>query len=239
MKKMKILISVLALALATLTPMSSFATDGGTESGDNQSVGSSTSQTDNDETSKDEKEGMTEKSEKLELSQVHNAEYKIKIPSGVGNLKENKEFYVSASGLLEYGKKLTVSVESENEWKLKDTKHDDVTVEYTMKFAQQTGGEGESAIYGNEITIESKEMDLLTLSCDDRGGTVRLTVTDIGSAKYAGEYKDTLTFRVKTDSDINGIVDKEDIGTKPVSTEDNVGNTNEGEGDNQSEEQGT
>ncbi|MDE5558027.1 MAG: hypothetical protein K2J32_10135 [Ruminococcus sp.] len=222
MKKMKILMSVLALALATLTPMASFAIDDDTQAETNTPTIETTT------------ESGKSQSDTLELSQVHAANYKIQIPSGRGELKERQAFEVSATGLLEYGKKLTVSVESENDWHLVDEKHPDNKIKYTMR--------------KNFEDITEQEIDILTLSAEDKGGTVTLTVAEIGNAKYAGEYKDTLTFKVKTDSQIEGEITKElytdeeenETPITPPSSDDDEGNKdNESNQGNQTEKSNT
>ena len=221
MKKMKILISVLALDIAKLTPMASFEID---------DYASAETTATTEATTESEKS----QSDTLELSQVHAANYKIQIPSGKGELKERQVFEVSATGLLEYGKKLTVSVESENDWHLVDEKHPDNKIKYTMR--------------KNFEDIKEQEIDILTLSADDKGGTVTLTVAEIGNAKYAGEYKDTLTFKVKTDSQIEGEITKELYTdeeendtpiTSPSSDNDEGNKDNESNQDNQTEEPNT
>lgn len=112
MKKINILLSTLALVIATLTPMASFA-EGETPV---KSTGGTT-----------------------ELTKTYEADYGIVIPQGTENLCNGDEFELTATAFLEYGKAMEVSVSSANGWKLKDTKHsgNKEDVSYSMKCGEK------------------------------------------------------------------------------------------------------
>lgn len=110
MKKMHLLLSALALVIATLTPIVSSASSAEVKQG------------------------------QIEVSQTHSADYGIVIPAGTTTLTNNSEFVLSARAFLEYNKELTVSVTSTNNWKLKDKVYsaNEETIPYKMKYGSTT-----------------------------------------------------------------------------------------------------
>lgn len=186
MKKINILLSTLVLAVAMLTPMSSFA-EGDTDTQEETTIAT---------------EETVNASESIEVSQTYKPSYKIVIPAGTAALTENQKFIVKGEALLEYSKSLTVSVESENEWKLKDIKHDENEISYKMKCG--------------EADITTAEADILTVKSGGDEYSVTLTAYNIGTAYYAGTYKDVLTFKAKTATPGTIIVEKEPAEEKPT-----------------------
>lgn len=108
MKKINVLLSVLVLAISTLTPMASFA--------------------------EVEPEDTTLPNDKIELSTTQASSYKIVVPPGTTTLEKDQKFEVKASAILEYNKELTVSVTSTNNWHLQDTANAENKISYQMKY---------------------------------------------------------------------------------------------------------
>lgn len=108
MRKMKVLLSALALIIATLTPMATFAEEAQTD---------------------------TTKSNSIELNKEYGSEYNLVIPAFTYKLEDSLEFEVSATALLSYGKELNVSVESKYNWQLRDKNQANTNgIKYCMKY---------------------------------------------------------------------------------------------------------
>lgn len=158
MKKMNAFIAALTLAATALSPLASSAAN---LSGDSKT---------------------------MEVSQTHNSSYIITIPDGVQDIAEGTKLAVSASGLLEYGETITISVDSENGWKLKDAKHEENNEDISYKMAV------------NDKAITTEANDILEVSYSDSGqtGSVEMVVSEIANPTYAGTYHDILTFSART-----------------------------------------
>lgn len=86
-----------------------------------------------------------------------------------------------------YGKQLTVSVSSKNNWTLKNN---DDSLKYTLKI-------GDTAASTNNTVLTA-------VSGDTVSKTLSATLDDDQSAKYAGNYTDTLTFTVSVNDATSG-----------------------------------
>lgn len=86
-----------------------------------------------------------------------------------------------------YGKQLTVSVSSQNSWKLINN---DDSLDYTLKI-------GDTAASANSTVLTAKSGETVSK-------TLSATLDDDQSAKYAGNYTDTLTFTVSVNDATSG-----------------------------------
>lgn len=170
MKKMNILLSSLALAAAMITPFTSSAAV-----------------------------GFKDNINSFEVSKKYDSTYEVTIPAGTTDLKAGQTFDVSATSTICFDSTLTVSVESEHNWHLKDEKHDENNslASYKMKFG--------------DTPISEQSADILIMPYDKHEGTVTLTVMEVKTPEYAGTYKDTLTFKVKIDGDDAVEIPKNDV----------------------------
>lgn len=155
MKKMNVLLAALTLAITAITPMASFA-----EESDKVQSGNT----------------------KIETEAP--SEYYITIPEGRETLKEGDELAVTAYAFIEYGKELTVSVTSENTWKLTDSKHPENPK--PISYEVSCGGKA----------LTKKTEEILVVPYDTTGyqKTATLVIENVPGATYAGTYEDTLTF---------------------------------------------
>lgn len=87
-----------------------------------------------------------------------------------------------------YNKQLTVSVSSQNEWKLKNN---DDGLGYTLHI-------GETGVTSTNNTV------LTAASGDTASKTLSVTIDPNQSPKYAGNYTDTLTFNVSVGDATSG-----------------------------------
>lgn len=124
----------------------------------------------------------------VKLKKEYPTAYMITIPAGTDTLKENDSFTFSVDDiLLEYGDRLKVSVESENNWTLMDKKYS----ENRTGIVYQMG-------YGNEKTeITDKSKTVLSVGGGAKSGEVTLTVLSVAKPKLAGTFADTLTFKIE------------------------------------------
>lgn len=90
--------------------------------------------------------------------------------------------------LIGYNKQLTVSVSSQNEWKLKNN---DDGLGYTLHI-------GETGVTSTNNTV------LTAASGDTVSKTLSVTIDPNQSPKYAGNYTDTLTFTVSVNDATSG-----------------------------------
>lgn len=161
MKKMNVLLAAFALAVAAVTPMTSSAISPTEQSPDT-----------------------------ITLSRTYTSHYTLHIPDETLDLKEKSvDVDFGITGYLEFNKKLTVSVESENEWQLKDENHpeNETAVGYKMKVGEKY------------ITNEDNDVMSITYANNNNEIDTRLTFCEFEQAAYAGTYSDTLTFAVRSD----------------------------------------
>lgn len=189
MKKMSVLLSALVLAIASLSPMASFA--------ENEPADATAPQT-------------------IELCKEYDSSYRITIPAEPIGLTENANFEVSATALLGYGKELNVSVESKHNWQLQDKvtsnkhkisykmKYDDTDIEdkkatiLTVPSGKQTNSVNLTVYDIAEPTYAGKYSDTLTF-------TATPTETEVSEAQTtATEESTTTTTTVTTTTDDTG-----------------------------------
>lgn len=178
MKKMNALFTALTLVITAVTPMAS-------------SAASAT---------------MDSKSQ-ITLSRTYSSHYTIHIPEENPTLNDDEvEVEFGITGYLKYNEKLTVSVNSNNGWQLKDSNTGNTNgITYKMKVGE------------NVITEESNDVVSITSVNNNIKVDTPLTFCDFGEAVYAGTYGDTLTFEVRTES-----IPNDEVITTTTTTEANT-----------------
>ncbi|MCM1133181.1 MAG: hypothetical protein NC340_06880 [Ruminococcus flavefaciens] len=126
-------------------------------------------------------------SKSVTVEKTYPTSYLITIPDSTDTLDVNDRFVASAENvLIEHGKSLKLSVESNHSWELRDKNNP----ENKEGIAYRMG-------YGDKKTvIESDSQTIMTLTGNETGD-VALTVISINKEKMAGTFFDTLTFRVE------------------------------------------
>lgn len=128
-------------------------------------------------------------SKEIEISRTFPSSYTLTIPDSPLELTDSTKIDCGVEAYLEYNEKLTVTVESVNNWVLKDKEHidNDANIPYKLKV-----GEKDLTEAGNNIVMSVTDLD------NNEQVTTELTFSDFGEAAYAGTYGDTLTFKVAT-----------------------------------------
>lgn len=187
MKKMNVFITAFTLVITSVAPMVSSAAT-----------------------------SVTEESKDVTLSKKYDSHYTLKLPDkGIDVEQSSVNTEVGVNAYLEYGEKLTISVSSTNNWKLKDTVYKDNPTEigYKLKVGE------------NDLT-EQKVSEVMSVSYTDNNNPMTTTMTfcDFEKPNYAGTYADTLTFSVTVGSASEKNEGTGDADQNPAPTEAATGN---------------
>ena len=201
MKKMKALLAMLAVALATLSPMASFAEDA--------TSGETLVQTGT-----------------IELRKKYDGGYKIVVPPSINELKEGAKLEAGASDVvIAADKQLNISVQSQNNWHLVNMTDSLKSISYTV-----AKPDGKALVEGTnhiltiteatdrevvELTVSNVDnptyagdyIDVLTFTAQivdrevDNSTTTSTTETEITTTTEALAEETTITTTTTTSSD--------------------------------------
>lgn len=123
----------------------------------------------------------------MDIFVTHPVDYMVTIPDSKDGIEPEDELVVKVDDvLLKFGQSLDISVTSENEWKLKDKDHPEnpEAVSYQLGLGYE------------KLALNRKTEDILSVNNGRPCDNVVLTVLDVGEARTAGTFEDTLTFNV-------------------------------------------
>lgn len=123
----------------------------------------------------------------MDIFVTHPVDYMITIPDSNDAIEPEDELVVKVdNALLKFGQSLDISVTSENEWKLKDKDHPEnpEAVSYQLGLGYE------------KLALNRKTEDILSVNSGRPCDKAVLTVLDVGEARTAGTFEDTLTFNI-------------------------------------------